>query len=78
MDRELKFRELKGKTGLDFYFSIIDEAPSIKAGEYEYMTQGGNNEKDSVDIPIAREIIANVVQKKRSSRTASKMFLADL
>ena len=68
--------ESKGKTGLGYYFSITDEAPSIKAGEYRYMTQGGipvgnllvmftifSNEKDSVDVPIAREIIANATQK---------------
>ena len=66
----------KGKTGLGYYFSITDEAPSIKAGEYKYMTQSGipvsnllvmftilSNERDSVDIPIAREIIANATQK---------------
>ena len=41
-----------------------DTAPSIKAGEYKHRTQGGNNEKDSVDIPIACEIIANAVQQE--------------
>jgi hypothetical protein len=76
VEKELKFRELKGKTGLGHYFSITDKAPAIKAGEYKYMTQGGipvgnllvmftifSNEKDSVDIPIAREIIANAIQR---------------
>jgi len=76
VEKELKFRELKGKTGLGYYFSITDKAPSIKAGDYRYMTQGGipvgnllvmftilSNEKDSGDIPIAREIIANAIQK---------------
>jgi len=61
---------------LGYYFSITDRAPSIKAGEYKYMTQGGvpvgdllvmftifYNEKDSLDVPIAHEIIANAVQK---------------
>ena len=76
VEKELKFRELKGKTGLGYYFSITDKAPAIKAGEYKYMSQGGipvgnllvmftilSNEKDAVDIPIAREIIANAIQK---------------
>ena len=61
---------------MGYYFSITDKAPSIKAGEYKYMTQGGvpvgdllvmftifSNERDSADVPIAREIIANAVQK---------------
>jgi hypothetical protein len=43
--------------------SLTDKAPGIKAGEYRYMTQGGSDEKDSVDVPIARDIIANAVQK---------------
>jgi len=76
VEKELRFRELKGKTGLGYYFSITDKAPAIKAGEYKYMTQGGipvgnllvmftifSNEKDSVDVPIARGIIANAIQK---------------
>jgi len=75
VEKELSFREIKGKTGIGYYFSITDKAPSIKAGDYRYMTQGGipvgtllvmftilSNEKDSVDIPIAREIIANAIQ----------------
>jgi len=45
------------------HFTLTDKAPSIKAGEYKYMTQGGSDEKDSVDVPIAREIIANAIQK---------------
>ena len=63
MEKELSFRELKGKTGLGYYFSITDNAPAIKAGEYKYMTQSGSDEKDSVDVPIARESIANAIQK---------------
>ena len=76
VEKELSFREIKGKMGIDYYFRITDKAPSIKAGEYRYMNQGGipvsnllvmftilSNEKDSVDIPIAREIIANAIQK---------------
>jgi hypothetical protein len=54
---------LKGKTGLGSFFSIIDKGPSIKAGEYKYMTQGGSDEKDTVDGPIAREIVANPIPK---------------
>jgi hypothetical protein len=76
VEKELRFQELKGKTGLGYYFSITDKAPAIKPGEYKYMTQGGipvgnllvmftifSNEKDSLDIPIAREILANAIQK---------------
>ena len=63
VEKELKFRELKGKTGLGYYFSITDKAPGIKAGEYKYMTQGGGDEKDSVEVPIARQTVANAVQK---------------
>jgi hypothetical protein len=76
VEKELRFQELKGKTGLGYYFSITDKAPAIKAGEYKYMSQGGipvgsllvmftifSNEKDSVDIPVVREIIANATQK---------------
>jgi hypothetical protein len=75
-EKELRFREIKGKTGLGYHFSVTDKAPSIKPGEFKYMTQGGipvgnllvmftifSNEKDSVDVPIAREIIANAIQK---------------
>jgi hypothetical protein len=32
VEEELRFRELKGKTGVGYYFSITDKAPSIKAG----------------------------------------------
>jgi hypothetical protein len=63
VEKELRFRELKGKTGLGYYFSITDKAPAIKAGEYKYMTQSGSDEKDSVDVPIARESIATAIQK---------------
>jgi hypothetical protein len=75
-EKELRFQELKGKTGVGYYFSITDKAPSVKAGEFKYMTQGGipvgsllvmftifSNEKDSVGVTVAREIIANATQK---------------
>jgi hypothetical protein len=51
---------MNGERGL---FMLTDRTPSIKAGEYKYMTQGGSDEKDSVDVPIVREIIANAIQK---------------
>ena len=64
---------MNGERGL---FMLTDRTPSIKAGEYKYMTQGGitlgnplvmftifSNEQDSVDVPIVREIIANAIQK---------------
>jgi hypothetical protein len=48
---------------------LTDKAPRIKPGEFKYMSQGGipvgdlvvmftifYNAKDSVDVPIAREI----------------------
>ena len=63
VEKELKLQEIKGKTGLGYYFSITDKAPGIKAGEYKYMTQGGGDEKDSVEVPIARQTVANAVQK---------------
>jgi hypothetical protein len=76
VEKELKFQELKGKTGLGYYFSLTDKAPSIKAGEFKYMIQGGipvgnllvmftilYNAKDSVDVPIAQEILASAIQK---------------
>jgi hypothetical protein len=76
LEKALGFRGLRGKTGLGNYFSITDKAPAIKVGEFKHMTQGcipvGNllvmftifsNEKDSMDIPIAREVIANAIQK---------------
>ena len=76
VEKEVRLRELKGRTGSGYYFSLTDKSPAIKPGEYRYMTQGGipvgsllvmftifSNEKDSVDIPIAREIIAKAIQK---------------
>jgi hypothetical protein len=76
VEKELKLQELKGKTGLGYYFTLTDKAPSIKPGEFKYMSQGGipvgdllvmftifYNAKHSADAPIAREIITNAVQK---------------
>jgi hypothetical protein len=63
VEKELKLQELKGRTGLGYYFSLTDKAPSIKAGEFKYMTQGGKDAKDSVEVPIARGIMANAIQK---------------
>jgi hypothetical protein len=67
--------EWKGK-GDGCSFSITDKAPAFKAGEYKSVTHCGipvgnllvmftifSNEKESVDVSSAREIVANATQK---------------
>jgi hypothetical protein len=75
VEKELNFREIKGKSGSGWYFTLTDKASHIKPGEYKYMTQGGigvghllvmftifTNEKDSPHIPAALEMVARAVQ----------------
>jgi hypothetical protein len=75
VEKALNFREIKGKSGTGWYFTLTDKASDIKLGEYKYMTQGGigvgqllvmftifTNEKDSAQIPAALEMLAHAVQ----------------
>jgi hypothetical protein len=75
VEKDLNFREFKGKSGTGWYFTLTDKASHIKPGEYKYMTQGGigvghllvmftifTNEEDSGYIPAALEMVAHAEQ----------------
>jgi hypothetical protein len=38
VEKTINIKELKGSSGIGYYFSVTDQAP--KKGEYKYMTQG--------------------------------------
>ncbi len=53
----------EGESRISILLCLTEKLPHLKPEEFRCMTQGGSCEKDSIDVPIAREIIANAIQK---------------
>lgn len=41
VEKKLALKELRGKAGAGFHYTLTDKTPQLTPGEYRYMTQGG-------------------------------------